>query len=136
GIIRCTTDRGPQVVGRAVTKGVRFTKGDAELKELVPLLREREQVALVVMISELGLSNNIRLAEQTPGIDVILSSDMHEITNKPVVTRTNTVITEDGQDGQIIGELNLTVTEGRLTGWKWTLHHIDAHIMPDRTIAS
>src|SRR3954453_12489713 len=131
GIIGFTTDRGPQVVGRAVTKGVRFTKGDAELKELVPLLREREQVALVVMISELGLSNNIRLAEQTPGIDVILSSDMHEITNKPVVTRTNTVITEVGQDGQVIGELNLTVTNGHLSGWKWTLHHIDNRITPD-----
>jgi S-sulfosulfanyl-L-cysteine sulfohydrolase len=135
GIIGFTTDRGPQVVGRAVTKGVRFTKGDAELKELVPLLREREQVALVVMISELGLSNNIRLAEQTPGIDVILSSDMHEITGKPVVTRTNTLVTEVGQDGQVIGELNLTVTNGRLSGWKWTLHQIDNRVTPDRAIA-
>jgi sulfur-oxidizing protein SoxB len=135
GIIGFTTDRGPQVVGRAVTKGVRFTKGDAELKELIPLLREREQVALVVMISELGLSNNIRLAEQTPGIDVILSSDMHEITGKPVVTRTNTLITEVGQDGQVIGELNLTVTNGRLSGWKWTLHQIDNRVTPDRAIA-
>src|SRR5215468_2640144 len=136
GIIGFTTDRGPQVVGRGVTRGVRFTKGDAELKELVPLLREREQVALIVVISELGLSNNIRLAEQTPGIDVILSSDMHEVTNKPVVTRTNTVITEVGQDGQVIGELNLTVTDGRLSGWKWTLHHIDDRITPDRSIAA
>src|SRR5258708_400217 len=75
GILGFTTDRGPQVVGRAVTKGVRFTKGDAELKELVALLREKEKVALVVVISELGISNNIRLAEQTPGVDVILSSD-------------------------------------------------------------
>ena len=31
GILGFTTDRGPQVVGRGVTKGVRFTKGDAEL---------------------------------------------------------------------------------------------------------
>src|SRR5215468_1128615 len=136
GIISFTTDRGPQVVGRAVTRGVRFTKGDAELKELVTLLREGEQVALVIMISELGLSNNIRLAEQTPGIDVILSSDMHEITGKPFVTRTNTVITEVGQDGQAIGELNLTVTDGRMSGWKWTLHHIDDRITPDRSIAA
>ena len=136
GIIGFTTDRGPQVVGRGVTRGVRFTKGDAELKELVPLLREREQVALVVVISELGLSNNIRLAEDTPGIDVILSSDMHEVTNKPVVTRTNTVITEVGQDGQVVGELNLTVTNGRLGAWKWTLHRIDDRITPDRSIAA
>src|SRR5215470_1076004 len=125
GIIGFTTDRGPQVVGRSVTKGVRFTKGDAELKELVPLLREREQVALVIVISELGLSNNIRLAEQTPGIDAILSSDMHEITGKPVVTSTNTVISEVGQDGQLVGELSLTVEGGRVASWKCTLHHID-----------
>jgi S-sulfosulfanyl-L-cysteine sulfohydrolase len=136
GIIGFTSDRGPQVVGRGVTRGVRFTKGDAELKELVPLLREREQVALVVVISELGLSNNIRLSEETPGIDVILSSDMHEVTNKPFVTRTNTVITEVGQDGQVVGELNLTVTNGRLGAWKWTLHRIDDRVAPDRAVAA
>ena len=101
GIIGFTTDRGPQVVGRGVTQGVRFTKGDAELKEFVTLLREREQVALVVVISELGLSNNIRLAEHTPGIDVILSSDMHEVTASPSSLAPSTVITEVGQDGQV-----------------------------------
>src|SRR5262245_41259985 len=136
GIIGFTTDRGPQVVGRAVTRGVRFTKGDAELKELVPLLREREQVALVIVISELGLSNNIRLAEQTPGIDVILSSDMHDITSQPVVTSTNSIISEVGQDGQVIGELSLTVGDGRVAGWKWTLHHIDDRVTPDRRTAT
>ena len=34
GILGFTTDRGPQVVGRGVTKGVRFTKGDEELKAI------------------------------------------------------------------------------------------------------
>ena len=135
GILGFTTDRGPQVVGRGVTKGVRFTKGDAELKEFVTLLREKEKVALIVVMSELGLSNNIRLAEQTPGVDVILSSDMHEITREPVVTSTKTVIAEVGQDGQVIGELNLTVENGRLANWKWTLHHIDDRIKSDADIA-
>jgi sulfur-oxidizing protein SoxB len=135
GILGFTTDRGPQVVGRGVTKGVRFTKGDAELKEFVKVLREREQVALVVMISELGLSNNIRLAEAVPGVDVILSSDMHEITRKPVITSTKTLIAEVGQDGQFVGELNLTVDDGRIANWTWTLHHIDDRIRPDAEIA-
>jgi sulfur-oxidizing protein SoxB len=135
GILGFTTDRGPQVVGRGVTKGVRFTKGDAEFKEFVALLREKEQVALIIVISELGLSNNIRLAEQTPGVDVILSSDMHEITREPVVTSTKTVIAEVGQDGQVIGELNLTVENGRLANWKWTLHHIDDRIRSNADIA-
>ena len=58
GILGFTTDRGPQVVGKNVTKGFTFTKGDAELKELLPVLRDKEKVDLVVMISELGLANN------------------------------------------------------------------------------
>jgi sulfur-oxidizing protein SoxB len=135
GILGFTSDRGPQVVGRGVTKGVRFTKGDAELKELVTLLREKEKVALVIMMSELGLSNKIRLAEQTPGVDVILSSDMHEITREPVVTSTKTLIAEVGQDGQVIGELNLTVENGRLANSKWTLHHIDDRVKSNPDIA-
>ena len=135
GILGFTTDRGPQVVGRGVTKGVRFTKGDAELKEFVALLREKEKVALIIMMSELGLSNNIRLAEQNPGVDVILSSDMHEITREPVVTGTKTVIAEVGQDGQVIGELNLTIENGRLENWKWTLHRIDDRVRANAGIA-
>ena len=136
GILGFTTDRGPQVVGRGVTKGVRFTKGDAELKEFVSVLREREQVALVVVISELGLSNNIRLAEQMPGVDVILSSDMHEITREPVITVNKTLVAEVGQDGQVVGELSLVVDNGRIADWKWTLHHIDDRIKPDAGIAN
>jgi sulfur-oxidizing protein SoxB len=135
GILGFTTDRGPQVVGRGVTKGVRFSKGDAEFKEFVGILRERENVALVVVISELGLSNNIRLAEETPGVDVILSSDMHEITRTPVMTDNGTLIAEVGQDGQVIGELNLTIEGGRIAKWKWTLHHIDDRIEPNAGIA-
>ena len=135
GILGFTTDRGPQVVGRGVTKGVRFTKGDAELKEFVALLREKEKVDLIIMMSELGLSNNIRLAEQNPGVDVILSSDMHEITREPVVTSTKTVVAEVGQDGQVIGELNLTVENGRLANWKWTLHRIDDRVRANADIA-
>ena len=135
GILGFTTDRGPQVVGRGVTKGIRFTKGDAELKEFVTLLREKEKVALIIMMSELGLSNNIRLAEQNPGIDVILSSDMHEITREPVVTSTNTVVAEVGQDGQVIGELNLSLENGHLANWKWTLHRLDDRVRPNAEIA-
>ena len=60
---------------------------------------------------------------------------MHEITREPVVTSTKTLISEVGQDGQVIAELNLTVDNGRLANWKWTLHHIDDRIRSDAAIA-
>lgn len=135
GILGFTTTRGPQVVGKNVTKGFTFTKGDAELKELLPVLRDKEKVDLVVMISELGLANNIHLAEAHSGIDVILSSDMHEETHKPVVTKTGTLIIEEGQDGTMMGELKLRVENRRVKDWKFTPYNITADIPEDKTIA-
>ena len=136
GILGLTTRRGPQVVGLAVTKGFRFTGGDAEVPMFLKILREEHKVDLVVVMSEQELANNIRLAEANPGIDVILSSDMHEVTRKPVVTRTGTVIAEVGQDGTVLGELKLTVKDGRLQKWDWKAHTIDSRIPEDKAIAA
>ena len=135
GILGFTTDRGPQVVGSAVSKGFKFSKGDKELAEFIPVLREKEKVDLLVMISELGLANNIRLAEANPGVDVILSSDMHEATREPVVTAGGTVIVEEGQDGTVLGELKLQVKAGKLASWKWDMHRVDNTLAEDKLTA-
>lgn len=135
GIIGFTTDRGPQVVGSAVTKGFKFTKGDAELAALIPVLRNTEDVDLIFMLSELGLANNIRLAEANPGIDLILSSDMHEETSVPVVTSNGTLIVEEGQDGTMLGELQLRLTLFGKKKWTWTPHVIDNTIAENATVA-
>jgi 2',3'-cyclic-nucleotide 2'-phosphodiesterase (5'-nucleotidase family) len=141
GILGFTTDRGPQVVGTNVTAGICFTKGDAEVPVFVKKLRdpkpkEGEAVDLVVMVSELGLANNIRLAEKYPGIDVILSSDMHERTPEPVVTSTGTVIVEEGEGGAMLGELTIKVGPNGVKDWTWTAHIIDSNVAEDLTIAA
>ncbi len=135
GILGLTTDRGPTAVGRTVTKSLVFSTGETELGEFIPILRNVEKVDLLVVASELGLANNIRLAEQYPGIDAILSSDMHEETREPVVTKTGTVVVESGQDGTMLGELNLKISNGRLQSWHWTVHTINGAIPEDPSIA-
>jgi 2',3'-cyclic-nucleotide 2'-phosphodiesterase (5'-nucleotidase family) len=135
GILGFTTDRGLPIVGGA-TKGFKFTKGDGELAALLPQLRDVEQVDLVVMISELGLANNIRLAEANPGIDVILSSDMHEVTVRPVVTSTGTIIVEEGQDGTRLCQLDLQVQNRDITAWQWRTYVVDSRTIPDAGIAA
>lgn len=140
GIIGLTTDRGPQVVGRAVTKGFRLLKNgtevDAEVTALVAELRGKQAVDLVVMASEMGMANNIRLAEAIPGIDVVLSSDMHEITTQPYVTKGGTLVVEEGQDGTVVGEITLTFEGGKLKNWRHKMHVIDSRIAEDPTIAA
>lgn len=136
GILGFTAERGPMVVYSDVVKGFRFTRGEAEVSEFVPYLREVERVDLLVMISELGLANNIRLAELHPGIDIILSSDMHEETWEPVITSTGTIIVEEGQDGTLVGELTVNIDQGRIAHWDFTQHIIDSRIQDHWDIVS
>ncbi len=151
GILGFTTDRGPQVVGSSVTKGFSFSDskpGSAKvsgsdvsevekvLRERVDELRDVKKVDFLVVASELGLANNIILAERNPRIDVILSSDMHEETRKPVVSKNGTVIVEEGQDGTMLGELDFVFDENKkVKRWKWTAHTINDKIKPDAKVA-
>lgn len=140
GVVGCTTQRGPQVVGAWTTQGFFFTNCNAELRKYVRKLRYEEDVDIVVLISEIELGRNIRLVEEIPGIDVVLSSDMHEATIDPVeVTNTYTggkvLLVEEGQDGTNVGELALTINRGRVTDWQWNQHRVNSGVREDRTIA-
>ena len=140
GILGLTTDRGPQVVGRTVTKGFYFMKNgsevDAVAAAMVKELREVHKVDVVVMASEMGLANNVRLAEKIAGIDVVLSSDMHEETQEPVVTAGGTLIVEEGQDGTRLGQITLTVKDGKVAKWAWKGYDITDRIKADGKVAA
>jgi 2',3'-cyclic-nucleotide 2'-phosphodiesterase (5'-nucleotidase family) len=151
GILGMTTDRGPQVVGKTVTAGLSFLKNqkqpgeelsqvDRTVKKYVNQLRKMEKVDIVVMLSELGLANNLRIAEGIPGIDVILSSDMHEETQEAIVatnkeTGGKTLIAEEGQDGTMMGQINLSVKGGKIAKWEWIPHNINDSIAEDPKVA-
>lgn len=163
GILGFTTDRGPQVVGTAVTDGLCYLSSapgtakqldpatnalvtipdvsevEYELRKQIKQLREVEQVDVLVMLSELGLANNSLLAQRNAGIDVVLSSDMHEATIDPVVvTNPNggkTILVEEGQDGTLLGELELEIRNGQLKKWEWKAHRITDRIKANHRIS-
>lgn len=136
GIIGFTTDRGPSALGKHPTRGFKMTSGEQEFKHLVPYLRKQEKVHAVVVISELGLANNIRLAMRYAGIDLVLSSDMHEVTRDPVVLENGTMIIEEGQDGTVLGEIELVFQNGQLHSRTLKSHTITEAIEPDADIAA
>jgi 2',3'-cyclic-nucleotide 2'-phosphodiesterase (5'-nucleotidase family) len=135
GIIGFTSDRGPTAGDPKVTRGLKFTNGKEEYKKYAGEVRE-QNVDLVVVISELGLHGNLTLANQVPGVDIILSSDKHEFTEKPIRAKHGTLIVEQGMDGQAIGELGVRIEDGRVTDVKYTSHRIDERIEPDSVIAA
>lgn len=124
GIIGLVADRPPQAVSTHVTDGFTLTPGIEELEALVPHLRRQEKADLVVVISERGLAGNLDLVERVLGVDVVLSSDMHEETWRVLKARTGTILLEEGQDGTMVGELTVTVAGGRMIGHKHRAHRI------------
>ncbi len=125
GIVALTTDRGPQAVSTRVTDGFFFSPGEEELREAVALLRGREQVDLLVLISERGLAANLEMVERIPGVDVVLSSDMHEETREVLRAKSGTLLIEEGQDGTLVGELRVSVKQKKLVDWQWKPHFIN-----------
>lgn len=138
GIIGLTADRGPQAVSTRVVDGFTMTPGEFELKAAVPLLRNKHKVDLVVLISERGLAGNLELADTIPGIDVVLSSDMHEETHRALVSKKHgTILFEEGQDGTLVGELSVKVVNGKMAGHTFTAHRINTRDnKPDPEIAA
>lgn len=135
GIMGMTTARAIAAVGTSVTAGYQFTDSSVEYPCLINKLRNDEKVDVVVAISEMEMARDIKLAETYPGVDFILNSDMHERTMQPIVTPTGTVIVEEGQDGTMIGEINVKVKNGQVDSWAWTPHIITDDIKEDAKIA-
>lgn len=134
GLLGLTTERKLVALGDWATEGIRFTGDAAEAPGHVAALRE-QGVDLVVLVSAFGLAKNVLVAERHPGIDVILSSDMHEETRKPVITSTATLVSEVGQDGTRLAQLDLTIGPGGgVRDWRHRLHTIDAQLPPDPEI--
>jgi len=134
GFIGFTSERGPMVVGNSVTNGLTFSDGEEEFKKYVAQLRP--QVDVLVVLSELGLAKNIAYAKETPGVDFIFSSDMHEETPQAIRLDNGTVIMEEGTDGTRLGELNILIKKGKLFGHKFKMHIVDRNIPENSEVAA
>lgn len=137
GIVGLTADRGPQAVSTRVTEGFTLTPGEFELAAAITVLRQKHKVDLLVLISERGLAANLELVNTLPGVDIVLSSDMHEETRQAIIGKHGTVLVEEGQDGTVVGELTVNVANGRMSGHQWVQHRITTkNTAPDKTIAA
>ena len=141
GILGMTTARAIAAVGTTVTKNYAFTDGKTEVPCSVDQLRNVEKVDVVVMISELEMSRDVQIAETiSPAPDVILNSDMHERTTAPIVAVNpdghQTLIVEEGQDGTLVGKMELKVKDGKIVEWEFKQKVVTDDIKEDKAIAA
>jgi S-sulfosulfanyl-L-cysteine sulfohydrolase len=137
GIIGLTADRGPQAVSTMVMDGFFLTPGEDELRDIIPVLKNQENCDLIVLISERGLAGNLELVEHIPGIDVVLSSDMHEETYQVLESKNGVLLVEEGQDGTMLGQMDLVIKNKKIAKWNFKAHRISVkNNKPDAKVAA
>lgn len=77
---------------------------------------------IVMLLSHCGLNEDLRLAGETGGlIDVIIGGHSHTELQEPRFAG-RTIIVQAGGHGKYVGELELTIEDGRIAGHRYVLH--------------
>lgn len=113
------------------SKGIVYTKPEDNLKEYVSLLKEQEQCEVVIVLSHLGLSQQIALGNHPDckGVDYIFGADTHERVRKPIQTQ-YTKIVEPGAFGSFIGRLDLKVQDQKVVEHRYELIEVNPQKYP------
>lgn len=108
-------------------------------QRMVTLLRENEKVDLVICISHSGLSGDasksedVLLAENVPGIDIIISGHTHTVLPKPII-KNKTIIVQAWEYGKQAGLLDVTVNPDGVRIENYQIISIDDTIIGDDEI--
>jgi 5'-nucleotidase / UDP-sugar diphosphatase len=101
--------------------GLAFAPPAETLKRYLPELRRRAD--LVVVLSHLGYLEDRRLARQVPGLDVIVGGHSHTKLTQPVRVG-DTIIVQAYDHARMLGVLDLTVTDGKISAYAGRLEAI------------
>ena len=104
--------------------------GKQELPFYIKHLRENVGVDLIVVLSHLGYPQELKLAEEVDGIDVLLSGHTHNRVYEAVVVN-GAIVIQSGCHGSFIGTLDLRVENRRVRDFRHELINIDESIKPD-----
>lgn len=114
----------------AFSEGVRFTVGCDELPGWIEHVRQVEHAELVVVLSHLGFPQDVKLASQVAGIDVLASGHTHNRMERPVIEN-GAIIFQSGCHGSFVGRLDVEVEQGRVVGHRHRLIPVDGSLGSD-----
>ena len=117
------------------SKGLYFTLGNEELPGHIEKLRKEEGVDLIVVLSHLGFPQDVKLAQEIQGIDVLLSSHTHNRLYEAILAG-QTIIIQSGAHGSFLGRLDLEIQDHKITDFRHELLVVDKSIQADKTVQS
>jgi S-sulfosulfanyl-L-cysteine sulfohydrolase len=133
GIIGIAATIVDKVMPPSFSEGIYFTLGNEELPGYIEKLRKEEKVDLIVVISHLGFPQEMKLAGEVEGIDILLSAHTHNRLYEPAMVN-NTILIQSGCHGSFIGRLDLDVSGGKVTNYQYELINVSEDIKPDSVV--
>lgn len=130
GVIGIAATIVDKVMPAHFSKGIYFTMGNQELPYYISKLRNEEKVDLIVVISHLGFPQELKLAKEVDGVDILLSAHTHNRLYKPALVN-NTILIQSGCHGSFIGRLDLTISQGKVIKFHHNLITVSEDIKPD-----
>jgi len=122
-----------------------FADPTESAREAVKILREKEKVDVIVALSHGGVvkgkdgrytdGEDVLLAREVPGIDVVISGHSHTEMQEATIVNGRTPVVQTGKESRNLGELVVTLDNGKLTVESYQLHPIDDTIAGDQAIA-
>jgi sulfur-oxidizing protein SoxB len=88
---------------------------------------------LVVVLSHNGMDVDLKMASRVSGIDAILGGHTHDGVPQPVVVsnaRGRTLVTNAGSNGKFLGVLDLQVSGGKLSDFRYHLLPVFSNLLP------
>jgi len=129
------------------TSGGAVTFSDAieTANEMVKVLRESENVDVIICLSHGGLEkgadghysdgDDVRLAKAVPGIDVVIGGHSHTEMREAIIVNGRTPVVQTGKEGQNLGELVISLHGETLKVETYRLYPIDDAIAGDHATA-
>jgi 2',3'-cyclic-nucleotide 2'-phosphodiesterase (5'-nucleotidase family) len=133
GVIGIASNIVDKTMPKHFSKGIYFTLGNRELPYYVEHLREDEKVDLIVVLSHLGYPQELKLAKEVDGIDVLLSGHTHNRVYEAVVVN-GAIVMQSGCHGSFVGRLDLRVENGRVHDFCHELINVDESTEPDSEV--
>lgn len=123
-------------------KPVAFGDPAETARKMVDLLRNKEKVDLVVCLSHSGInledlskSEDVRLARNVPGIDIIISGHTHTPVKEPI-REGKTIIVQAWCYGLWVGIMDISVKDGMMSLGGYRIVEIDDRIPGDNAITA
>jgi 5'-nucleotidase / UDP-sugar diphosphatase len=131
GILGLAYPNTPLTTSPKNVEGLEFREAVETAAKYVPLLR-KERVDLVIVLSHLGLNGEKHLAENVPGIDVIVGGHSHNRMRDPLQVG-GTLLVQAGAHLSDVGRIDLTVDGGKVVRHRRELILLDNAVVGSDT---